>query len=125
MKLAVTVPKGYMHGAYYIEAKLEGKEIPAYRAWPVSFDIPKLPMRLIHTKPEYLVGASTEHGVQLNGIFNDGIWVSHIYTNGVEENKNPTSIEAVEVALKSSIEHAVSSSLSAYSIAQQFLEKNA
>jgi hypothetical protein len=42
-------------------------------------------------------------GSGLDGVFVDGVWEGHIYTNSVDEADNPTPIAAVTDALKSSV----------------------
>lgn len=114
MKLTVSVPEKYKAGAYLVNAELSPDEKAAYDAWPISFQIPRLPKRLVHTKPHYLVAASTENDIQLNGIFIEGVWESDIYSNGVAEEENPTPISKVEQELKRSIESAIDASQSMY-----------
>lgn len=114
MQLSISVPQGYMHGAFHVQAKLEDEEVAAYLAWPISFAIPNLPKRSIVTRAGFIVAESIEGGIFLRGIFREGAFEADIYTNGIAEDENPTKINVVEKALKSSIEAAISSSMSIY-----------
>ncbi|HBS80576.1 MAG: hypothetical protein CMK99_21250 [Pseudomonas sp.] len=94
-------PEGYDYGAWKIEAKLteSGKEVSR----PVVFSIPNLQNRICHTSPEFVKAV----GAELMGVFKEGEWHSHIYSNGVPEDENPTKITVVEQAFQQSITRAL------------------
>ena len=114
MQLRVFRPDGYSFGAYKVEASLDASETKAYAAWPISFHIPELPKRLIHTPPNFVVAASTESGTQWRGIFVDGRWEAHFYTNGIAEEENPSKIDDVKRELEEAIAASVKLAVDAY-----------
>jgi hypothetical protein len=103
MDIKLEHPPEYMEGAYKITAKLDPTEIAVYQKFPLAFKIPVLSKRLIHTESEYIVACTDEEGTYLRGRFKEGIWITHVYTNGIEEKKNPTPIENVVVAIEKEI----------------------
>ena len=113
MQLRVIRPNGYSFGAHKVEASLDAAETKAYAAWPISFHLPELPKRLIHTALNF-VAASTESGTELRGIFVDGRWEAHVYTNGIAEEENPTKIDDVKRELEESIAASVKLAVDAY-----------
>jgi hypothetical protein len=89
-------PDGYDYGAWRIQMFLG----PAIREFwggsRLAFSLPELAHRRVHATGEYLF----DSGV---GLFQDGEWQAHLYTNGIAEEKNPTSIGAVRAALISTV----------------------
>ncbi len=114
MQLIFFRPDGYSFGAHKVEASLDAAETKAYAVWPISFHLPELPKRLIHTTPNFLVAVSNESGTQLRGIFVDGRWEAHVYTNGIAEEENPTKIDDVKRELEESIAASVKLAVDAY-----------
>jgi hypothetical protein len=101
-------------GGHKVEASLDDVETKAYAAWPISFHLPEIPKRLIHTPLNFVVAASTESGTKLRGIFVDGRWEAHVYTNGIAEEENPTKIDDVKRELEESIAASVKLAVDAY-----------
>lgn len=116
MELRIFQPEGYSFGAFKVEASLSGDEAEAYAVWPISFHLPELPKRLIHTPLTFVVAASTEAGTKLRGIFVNGKWESHVYSNGIAEEENPTKIGDVETELRKAITTSIK--LAVYEYAQ-------
>lgn len=89
---------GYEHGAWKIEMTLDD----SIKSLPLPFHFPKLPNRSIHGDPEYktvlLSHAGDDH--EIGGLFMDRIWRGRVYTFGITEDANPTSIEDVREAFK-------------------------
>jgi hypothetical protein len=71
----------------------------------IPFPIPRLEKRRIHPDKGFAIAARHWDGDAsgLDGIFVDGVWEGHMYSNGVAEEANPTSIEAVQDALRRSV----------------------
>jgi hypothetical protein len=107
MDLKIHRPKGYMTGAWKVEAVLSVEEVKDYDICPIAFEIPTLAHRNIHTLTDYVVAVSDLNGTKLRGRFLNGKWESHVYSNGIEESKNPTSIEYVEERIRASIENSL------------------
>lgn len=105
MKTELSKPQGYVEGAYHFEATLVASEVEDYLVCPITFEIPKIPNWHIHTPLDsgFIVAVTDERGTYLRGQFREAKWESDIYTNGVEEKDNLTSISDVEVAIKASI----------------------
>lgn len=114
MQLRVFRTDGYSFGAHKVEASLDAAETKAYAAWPISFHLPELPKRLFHTSLNFVVSVSNESGKQLRGIFVDGRWEAHVYTNGIAEEENPTKIDDVKRELEESIAASVKLAVDAY-----------
>ena len=106
-------------GSYKMEATLTDAELEAYQAWPISFHLPVMPKRIIHKSPAYVVVATIETGTELRGMFIDGNWISDVYSNGIEEDKNPTRIGDFEEQLKASICMAIKLAVNAHAIGKR------
>lgn len=103
MEIIYEQPEGYMDGAYRVIAKLPSEKTEIYKKYPLAFKIPSLPKRFIHTENEYVVACTDEEGTSLRGRFKNDQWVTHVYSNGIEESKNPTPISSVIEAIESEI----------------------
>ena len=114
MQLIFLRPDGHTVGTHKVEASLDAAEMKAYAAWPISFHLPELPKRLIHTHPNFVVAVSTESGTLLRGIFVDGRWEAHVYINGIAEEEKPTKIDDVMRELEESIAASVRLAVDAY-----------
>ena len=120
MELRIYRPEGYSFGAHKIEATLSETEKDAYAAWPISFHFPVMPKRRLHTEMNFVVAATTEAGTELRGVFVDGEWISHVYSNGIAEDENPTKIGEFEKNLRESIFASVKISVDAYAETQKW-----
>jgi hypothetical protein len=103
MKIRIEQPEGYSLGAWKVEIMLNEAEKKLYQRNPFSFHLPKLPHRYFAWQQEFY---ATEYGgvkSPLKVKFVDGVSKGQLYTNGIEESENPTSLEYVLQALKSEI----------------------
>jgi hypothetical protein len=100
-------PKGYDAGAYKVKILIGEKEQLAYKKFPVPFRIPRLKCRLFIADKGYMKAIQLESRTEQRGIFIDGIWTGHVYTNGVAENENPESTDVVKASLEDSVENAL------------------
>lgn len=90
-------PDGYAMGGWCVRMTL-GPEVTGF--WGdgrLAFELPALRSRLIHTKPPYLFNGPK------GGCFIDGEWNTHLYSNGVAEAENPTTLPQVKAALYRSV----------------------
>ncbi|MFJ5434071.1 hypothetical protein ACIPSR_10920 [Pectobacterium sp. CHL-2024] len=104
----ISHPDNYMNGAWKMEIFLSGnlKENEELIGSPVP--MPKLAGRLIIVDKQYAVAhkKSEEDDYELMMHFIDGVGKAHIYSNGISEDENKTSITTVadEVAKLINIE---------------------
>lgn len=105
VKIHIEQPDDYMHGAWRARITLRSAETMRFLGAPVPFPLPRLDARRIHPDDGYAVAAANWDGIGsgLDGVFVDGVWEGHIYSNGIEEADNPTPIAAVAEALKTSV----------------------
>lgn len=92
VRCSIFKPDGYEPGAWRIEMRLPTIKGVEWEDSKFPFEIPDLPKRHFHMKSGF--GYGTEIGC-----FVDGVWSAHVYSNGIEESQNPTSIAAVKQAL--------------------------
>ena len=89
-------PDNYDLGAWRVEMRLPPAVQRFWNGATFQFDLPVLPKRRLHTQLEYCVGHNT-------GRFVDGLWMADLYTNGIAEAENPTSLAEVKRALIDSV----------------------
>lgn len=98
-------PSDYSLGAWRVKMRLRDPGAMSWQDSPVPFAFPNLPKRRLHPDEGYLAvvqrAGSGELGI--GGQFLDGIWEGHLYSNGIDEESNPTSIEDVRAALHDTI----------------------
>ena len=70
----------------------------------LTFKLPELQKRLFISEKEYRTAGSEG----LLGMFVNGHWKGDVYTNGIEENKNPTSVDDFRRAFIDSVRNAAS-----------------
>jgi hypothetical protein len=99
--LKIYKPADYEHGAWRMEAKIVGTDDELLNS--VAFAIPNLPSRICHSEKGFLKAV----GAELRGCFQGGVWYGDLYTNGVPEDENPTSIAMVEEAFRQSMQKAL------------------
>jgi len=93
------------YGAYTIAVFLNDEEIKLSRLWPIAFTLPKLKCRSVIPDEGYRFVMKEAGEFELAGLFKEGQWFGHSYSNGViDEEKNPTPIGEVEGALRQSID---------------------
>lgn len=105
VRATIERPKGYAYGAWRARMTLRSAEAMEFMGAPVPFRIPQIQSRRIHSDKGFAVAAPDwhENGAGLAGIFIDGVWEGHVYSNSVEEDENPSSLDAVVVALKAAV----------------------
>lgn len=93
-------PSGYDYGAWRVKMQLRDPSEMQFLGASVPFPLPELPKRRVASDDGYLsVLWNEKGGVTHGGQFIDGVWKGHLYTNGIEEDRNPTNIDDVKVAL--------------------------
>lgn len=105
VQVSIDRPDGYQHGAWRTRINLRHPDGMLFQGAPIPFELPRLPARRIHPDDGFAVATSgwDGSGSGLSGIFVKGVWEGHLYSNGVEEDDNPTSIETVRAALKAAV----------------------
>lgn len=95
----INQPDGYDFGAWRVQAKLSPQVVELLGNNPLVFPFPNLPYRIFSPDQGYVCPVNGE----LRGRFSDGTWLGHIYTNGIPEAENPTTIEVVRAAFVQNI----------------------
>src|SRR6218665_2350846 len=85
-------PDNYEFGAWRIEMRLTSAIRQLWDGSPFLFELPSLPRRNI------IMGSAFRSDDRV-GRFIGGIWKADLYTNGIPEEENPTSLMAVKRAL--------------------------
>lgn len=98
-------PEGYDTGVARVRLTLRDPEALMYQRFAVTFRLPQLPARRVHADEGYGVGASDGRGGDLrtDGLFMEGVWQGHIYSNGCAEARNPTPLNEVAAALEAAV----------------------
>ena len=108
MRLTLSVPRGYDHGAFHVSAVLNDEERTIYEQIQIAFQIPSLPNRCFRQEAGYRIAVAMPNGeIQLRGVFHNGLWFGDFYTNGIPEHENPTPPDNVRAALEQSINTAL------------------
>ena len=94
-------PTDYDFGAWRVKMRLRNPAAINWQGNPVPFAFPQLPKRRLHPDEPYLsvVQQPGGNGYAIGGHFVNGTFEGHLYSNGIEEEQNPTSIEEVREAL--------------------------
>lgn len=96
LRIEIWRPEGYDFGAWRVSIQQRG----GGRKQTGVFPLPKLKHRLIVSDPEFRGVLSLGGGeVELGGCLAAGEWRGHLYSNGISESENPTSLQAVKDAL--------------------------
>jgi len=105
VQVSIEQPDDYQYGAWRARITLRTPEAMRFHGAPIPFALPRLLARRIHPDEGYAVTTSNwdGEGSGLSGIFVKGVWEGHVYSNGVEEDENPTLIDAVRDALKAAV----------------------
>jgi hypothetical protein len=105
VRVTVERPAGYDYGAWRVRMTLRSPAAMEFMGGPVPFRIPQLKERRICSDKGYRVAAVNWDGTGsgLDGIFVDGVWEGDVYSNGVAEDDNATSIDSVVAALKAAV----------------------
>jgi len=102
----LTRPDGYQHGAWRIELTLPPIAIERGLG-DLPFELPKLEHRTCHPEREYFRAG-------FNGFVGQcvkGKWFGDVYTNGIAEDDNPVTPEAVKDAFRQALWAALASAL--------------
>ena len=99
-------PDGYDFGAWRVTIKLRNPAELEWRGKPIPFEFPKLPQRRIHPDDEFIavVRNTGSDALELGGQFVKGVFQGHLYSNGIDEERNPTSIDDVRDALDGAVQ---------------------
>lgn len=101
----ISKPHGYDPGAWQVFIKLRDKEESIWHGSSIPFPLPDtFKKRRLSSDREYqaVVGVAISKGFnqyEMGGVFVNGEWRGHLYSNGIEEGQNPTSIEEVKAGL--------------------------
>ena len=87
-------PEGYMVGAWRMTVTLRPDVVQRLGNNRLIFDLPDLPARRCNPDREYICAVDG----QLHGCFVEGKWLGDLYSNGVHEDKNPTTVDAFQTA---------------------------
>jgi len=109
MNIEIIQPVAYQYGAWQITVTLNVEEKNYFEKYPLPFCLPALPNRLIVWDQDYIMAVAEKEEPVLKAKFVDGVWRGRLYSNGIAEDNNPTSIDVV----KQAIEKAVSENISA------------
>lgn len=109
MRATAFRPPGYDHGAFRVYVQLAPEEKELVRvAPPIAFCLPRLDRRTVLADRGFDVAAVNGDQVEIRGVLNaDAGWWGHCYTNGVEEDANPTPIDHVVRELEGSVRTAL------------------
>lgn len=92
VRCSIFRPDDYQVGAWRVEMRLPPGVQRLWNASPFLFDLPQLPKRLFLMKSEFCFGPYT-------GRFVDGVWKADLYSNGIAEAENPTSLTEIKRTL--------------------------
>lgn len=92
VRCSIFRPDNYQVGAWRVEMRLPPGVQRLWNGSPFQFDLPQLPKRLFVMESEFRFGPHT-------GRFVDGVWKADLYSNGIAEAENPTSLTEVKRAL--------------------------
>lgn len=92
LRCIIFKPDDYQVGAWRVEMRLPESLLQLSSDFPFGFDLPQLPKRYFVMKEGFGVGPRA-------GQFLAGVWRADLYSNGVTEDQNPTSIREVKRAL--------------------------
>lgn len=107
--ISVSQPDNYQYGAWKVEIVLTDQAKEENEFLPYDYLIPKLENRLINMDSQYSRAAfnkeSGEYEIMMR--FVDGVAKAHVYTNGIHEDENSTSLDEVCNAISLSIKKAI------------------
>lgn len=90
-------PDSYEFGAWRVEVRLPTEVQRLFNGSQFLLDLPVL------SKRHFVAGSEFSHGPSI-ARFVDGVWKADLYTNGIPEELNPTSLADVKQALLQSID---------------------
>jgi hypothetical protein len=97
-------PEGYDFGAWRVFVKLRNPDEATWFGSSVPFVLPGFEKRRLASDDEYrsIVGVQNKENFvnyELGGVFIEGEWRGHLYSNGIKEQENPTTIDEVRAGL--------------------------
>ena len=95
----ITKPEEYEYGAWSVEIRLADEIASRITVSDLVFEIPNIERRLINPDRGYGVFS----GDRMCGKFSDSVWISSLYTNGIAEDENPSTIDMVRRRLIESV----------------------
>lgn len=97
-------PEGYDLGAWRITITLSNPSDGLWNEMPFPFKLPELSSRRIASDKENLAVVNDGGKIVIGGKFDHaGIWRGHLYSNGIAEDENPTSIDEVRDVLHDTV----------------------
>lgn len=93
-------PDTYQVGAWRVEMRLPPGVQRLWNGSPFQFDLPKLPKRHFVMESGFHIGPDI-------GRFVDGVWKADLYSNGIAEDENPTSLTEIKRALVQCVDQLV------------------
>jgi hypothetical protein len=119
MQVLSFTPPGYDDGAFRLAVDLNAEERAIVASTPsISFELPQLARRSIHSDHAYTVACSVNGVVQMRGVLIREGWFGHCYTNGVAEQDNPTPMATVIAALETNVNVALTTMRGWYNAAR-------
>lgn len=97
-------PEGYDFGAWRIMMLLKDPFESFWGGSAIPFELPELKNRRISSDKEFQALVVRNGDYKFGGAFDSvGRWCGHVYSNGVFEQDNPTSIERVQTELRNTV----------------------
>lgn len=100
VRCSIFTPDGYQKGAWRVEMRLPPDVLRYWNGSPFQFDIPQLNKRMFKMQSGFWFDTDV-------GQFMDGVWKADLYSNGIEEARNPTSLAEVKHTLLESVNQLV------------------
>ncbi|WP_449106754.1 hypothetical protein [Pseudomonas mohnii] len=107
IQIQITRPDGYDYGAWHVQIKVKD----SVKNLPAPFQLPKISHRSIHSEPGYQAAwlDLDKHEYEMGGLLINRLWRGNLYSNGMPENENPSTLDDVREALKREIEKILAS----------------
>lgn len=106
VRVRISRPDGYQDGAWLVSTELPQK-LDKLKINKIQFRFPNLKDRRILADEKYRCVFSSDNGCELGGLFVEGSWTGHCYSNGCTENENRTPISEVKMKLEAAINRAI------------------
>lgn len=109
MQVGIERSGDYQHAAWRARISLRNPDDMRFHVAPFPFELPRLQAQRIHPEKGYAVAASNwdGEGSDLTAIFINGVWEGHLYSNGIEGDASPISIEIVRNASEAAMNAAI------------------
>lgn len=97
-------PEAYDFGAWRVMMLLRDPTESVWGGHPIPFELPELNKRRISSDKEFEYVIIKNGEYKLGGVFDSGgRWCGDVYSNGIFEQDNPTSIESVRTELHKTV----------------------